>query len=361
MEGKVVKKDSTGVDFRVVMHEGKLTFVKHYANAEIAKIEYGEQTTEPASESASPAEAKPSALSVVQPATRAATKIEDKPAFLKKALAKIKENKPDAAVLDLTKLVHASSEEELEELNEQCKEEAGQPLDELLAFNRLEVAKKKSAGQVSRSAITGFEKKAMLVELHRAIEDCRGQRVGRTTIDSEIDRPEDYKGEREDAREFGKHIALTLNLVNLAVELEKSDRPAATRSKPARSGDKDRDEAGEDENPASGREKSGPKTRSANKGDDDLVAFRSQLLALQKVVRQASGPGGTLRRERTYGGVEDRRPEGEEVDRDRRPGRRGLPVRGRRGLVPGPPPDQEWGPDDRDHPDDRDRGPRDER
>jgi hypothetical protein len=245
-EGKIVKKDATGVEFREV--KGKITFIKRYATEEVLKVESGDQSTESATEAETRAESQPASSSPSLAATRAGSKIENKPEFLRKALAKVKD-KPDAALIDLTHLVRASSGQELADLSELSKKEADQPLDELLAATRVQVAIKKSSGQITKGMITDFEKTAIVAELHRTIEECRGQKVGGTTIDAEIEDPQSYKGSGKDAKDFAKQVTVTLNLVTLATELDRSARSGTGKAETA----KDRRDAGKKDEGEHGR------------------------------------------------------------------------------------------------------------
>lgn len=356
-DGKVIKRDATGVDFRTVTHDGKLTFVKRYDAADILKVEFGEESAETAKEgetreppAASPEAAEPS----ISPTTK---KIEDKPAFLKDIMTKLKAEKLDAAVADLTHLVRECNESELADLSVLSKKESGLPLDELLATNRLQASIKKAASGVWRKLEpTGFERPALVEELRKTIDDFRGKKVGGTSIESEIENPDGYKGQKEDARAFSKHITLTLNLVEEIQRLDKGAEDKGKTVKESRESVKKADKAGAEtderkekdahEESAPSDEKKSPngaksKTRSPsdNKGQDEWAEFKAQLKVLQKAVQKSATGGSALRRDRDRGAVRGAEPskDDDDVGEDRTPRRRGTVRRedfrrSRRGL-----------------------------
>jgi len=327
LEGKLLKRDATGVEFRVVAEEGKMTYVRHYAASDIEKIEEGDQTSESEPAGGDKAESKAAAPSPT--AAVSGSKIEDKPGFLRAALKKAKDGKIDAAVTDLNRLVRTSTPEELTELSDECKKQGGLPLDEWLSSNRLQAAMKKFSGQWRRLEVSPYEQKAMIVELQKTIEEQRGERVGRTSIDQEIDEPKNYKGSAKDAKEFTKHIALVLGLVS---DLERF-QPAGSKGKPpvkARTEkksppvDKDKEKGKEKEKdgPGADEQTDARGEKQDKKSDMDVPTFKKQLLELQKVVKQVAF-GGSSGKSTRMGDKEGSADDEEDADGNRPRQRRG--------------------------------------
>jgi len=234
--GKLVKKDADFIDFRIIMQGGKMKMVQRYPAADVVKIEYDDETETTRPQRKRTGITKDNA----EPRTTAKStrKIEDKPAFLKQALAKIEDDKLDAAVSDLTRLVYAcqDDEDELAKLSELCEDEAGKSLAELLAANRLKAALDKSRGRLGKLTVTKIERDPMVRELRAAIDDHRGKRVGGTTIDDQIEAPDKYQADRKDAKVFAKHVAQTLDLVGELKRLEPAKAKSSKRRRLGKTG-----------------------------------------------------------------------------------------------------------------------------
>lgn len=332
--GKLVKKDEQVVDFRISLQGGKVSMVKRYRVDQVTKIEIDDET-EAATAGDRSAERRTSG---------SLAEIQDKPAFLKQALEKLKAKKAGPAVRDLTRLVNAckDNKDELAELSEICQKQAGKPLDVLLAASRLEAAMDSDRGRLGRLNATTYERRAMVDALRKTIDRSRGRTVAGTTIDDEIDAPDEYESDRQDAKVFGKHVAVTLRLIK---ELERLDPSLKSKPKSAKRRDaKDRHA----DPPKESRDEPGDKTKKSDpdKGDaetdtdradpeapssrdrpDDLASFHTRLVALDKAVRRVARSRQSSKKPPAKD--DDDRDAKDEPDRERAPAFEVVDLRGR--------------------------------
>jgi hypothetical protein len=196
VRGTILEEKPDAVMLQRTNESGTIKFTEEYKREDIAKI-----SKEPAADEVASSRPTDEDEAEEEEIRRKVTPIEDKPKYLREAIADIRKERYRQAGIALARLIHGSSDVELRSLSRISEREADMPLDELAAETHLQYALQHArGGPIRLRYVTPYETRALTRRLESLYDEAVDEVV---TLDEKAERRRSEERRKNEVRRGG--------------------------------------------------------------------------------------------------------------------------------------------------------------